>query len=220
MIEKRGIKIYDFSLKDDRSQLEEMFESLLQLKDLVPIIGSGFSRGLRTKEGVVPSADELREEMISIMHNIDDSDENEFDGIALKDLSDVFWKDLEKTEKNRCKTRFQEYIETNFTKLYDIEQSKRHFLNSNWKTIFTLNYDDTIENVLNIDIIIPYDKFCIRSGRSSLIKLHGDAKCFAETGDSKYCVLGNRQYTTLIKDESNVDIVNALENVFFSKSVL
>lgn len=90
MIEKRGIKIYDFSLKDDRSKLEEMFESLLQLKDLVPIIGSGFSRGLRTKEGVVPSADELREEMISIMHNIDDSDENEFDGIALKDLSDVF----------------------------------------------------------------------------------------------------------------------------------
>lgn len=219
MIEKRGVKIYDFSLKDDRSQLEEMFESLLQLQDLVPIIGSGFSRGLRTKEGVVPSADELREEMISIMHNIDDSDENEFNGIALKDLADVFWKDLEKTDKNRCKTRFQEYIETNFTEVYDIEQSKRHFLNSNWKTIFTLNYDDTIENVLEIDIVIPYDKFCIRSGRNSLIKLHGDAKRFVVTGDPKYCVLGNRQYITLIKDENNEDIVNALETVFFSKSI-
>ena len=220
MIEKRGVKIYNFSKDEDRNELEKIFDSLLQIDDLVPVIGSGFTRGLRTQNGVVPSVDELREEMTEIMHGIDNSDEDEFTGITLADLADEFWEELEKSNKNnRYKERFQEYIGANFTKVYDVEQSKRHLLNCNWKTIFTLNYDDTIENVLDIDVVVPYDKFNIRSGKSSLIKLHGDARRFSLTGDPKYCVLGNQQYVALIKEKNNADIVNVLENIFFSKSV-
>ena len=219
MIEKRGVKIYDFSQDEDREELEKILNSLLQIKDLVPIIGSGFTRGLRTKNGCVPSVDELRKEMSEIMHIIDVNDTDDFTGIKLADFADEFWENLEKSNKHRCKERFQEYIESNFTKVYDVEQSKRHFLNSNWKTIFTLNYDDTIETVLDIDVVIPYDKFNVRSGKSSLIKLHGDAGRYSVTGDPKYCVLGNQQYVSLIKAESNADIVNVLENIFFSKSV-
>jgi hypothetical protein len=219
MIEKRGVKVYKFSQDEDRKELEKIFNSLLEIEDLVPMIGSGFTRGLRTKNGVVPSVDELREEMTAIMHIIDGSDEDEFADIMLADFADAFWEELEKSDKHRCKERFQEYIESNFTKVYDVEQSKRHLLNSNWKTIFTLNYDDTIESVLDIDVVVPYDKFNIRSGKSSLIKLHGDASRFSVTGDPKYCVLGNQQYVALIKEKSNADIVNVLENIFFSKSV-
>lgn len=219
MLEKRGIKIYKFSQDEDRKELEKIFHSLLQIGELVPVIGSGFTRGLRTKNGVVPSVDELRKEMIEIMHIIDGSDEADFKGIMLTDFADEFWEELKKPNKYRCKERFQEYIELNFTKVYDVEQSRRHLLNSNWKTIFTLNYDDTIENVLDIDVVIPYDKFNIRSGKRNLIKLHGDAGRFSMTGDSKYCVLGNQQYVSLIKEKSNADIVNVLENIFFSKSV-
>lgn len=98
---------------------------------MVPIIGSGFTGGLRTKNGVVPSVDELREEMTEIMHIIDGSDEDEFTGIGLADFADTFWEELERSKKPRCKERFQEYIESNFTKVYDVEQSKRHLLNSN-----------------------------------------------------------------------------------------
>ena len=159
MVEKRGMKIYDFSDDGDRCQIESIFDSLMQIQDVVPVIGSGFTRGLRTKNGIVPSVDELRKEMISIMNVIDGSSEEEFANITLADFSDTFWEELEKTNKCRCKVRFQEYIESNFTKVYDVEQAKRHLLNSNWKTIFTLNYDDTIESVLNIDVVIPYDKF-------------------------------------------------------------
>lgn len=220
MVEKRGVKIYKFSQDEDRKELEKIFDSLLQMEDLVPVIGSGFTRGLRTKNGVVPSVDELREEMTKIMHIVDGGDEAEFTGIMLADFADAFWEELEKSNKHRCKERFQEYIESNFTKVYDVEQSKRHLLNSNWKTIFTLNYDDTIETVLDIDVVVPYDKFNVRSGKSSLIKLHGDASRFSVTGDSKYCVLGNQQYVSLIKEKSNADIVNVLENIFFSKSVV
>lgn len=219
MIEKRGVKIYKFSQDEDRKELEKIFDSLLQIKDLVPVIGSGFTRGLRTQNGVVPSVDELRKEMSEIMHVMDGSDTDDFTSIKLSDFADEFWESLEKSNKHRCKERFQEYIESNFTKVYDVEQSKRHFLNSNWKTIFTLNYDDTIENILDIDVVVPYDKFNVRNGKSSLIKLHGDAGRFSITGDPKYCVLGNQQYVLLIKEESNTDIVNVLENIFFSKSV-
>lgn len=219
MVEKRGVKIYKFSQEEDRKELKKIFDSLLQIEDLVPVIGSGFTRGLRTKNGMVPSVDELREVMAEIMHSIDGSDETEFMDIALADFADAFWEELEKSNKQRCKDKFREYIELNFTKVYDVEQSKRHFLNSNWKTIFTLNYDDTIENVLDIDVVVPYDKFSVRSGKSSLIKLHGDARRFSMTGDSKYCVLGNQQYVSLIKEKSNEDLVKVLENIFFSKSV-
>ena len=113
-----------------------------------------------------------------------------------------------------------DYIEDNFTRVYDVEQSKRHFLNCNWKTIFTLNYDDTIENVIDIDVIIPYDKFSFRSRKRNMIKLHGDAKRFSCTGDSRYCVLGNQQYVALVKAENNRDLIKVLENVFYSKSIL
>ena len=220
MIEKRGIKIYDFILEDDRKQIDKIFDSLMQIQDIVPVIGSGFTRGIRTKNGSIPSVNELRQEMMEIMHNIDGSDEEEFKDISLADFSDTFWEELEKRNQDKYKVRFQEYIETNFTKAFDVEQEKRHLLNSNWKTIFTLNYDDTIERVLDIDVVIPYDKFDIQSGKNSLIKLHGDAKRFSVTGDSKYCVLGNQQYVKLIKDENNTEIVKALETVFFSKSIL
>ena len=73
MIEKRGVRIYKFSQGEDRKELEKIFDSLLQIEDLVPVIGSGFTRGLRTKNGVVPSVDELREEMTEIMCIIDGS---------------------------------------------------------------------------------------------------------------------------------------------------
>ncbi|WP_347223582.1 hypothetical protein, partial [Bacteroides congonensis] len=130
MIEKRGVKIYDFSQDEDREELEKILNSLLQIKDLVPIIGSGFTRGLRTKNGCVPSVDELRKEMSEIMHIIDANDTDDFTSIKLADFADEFWENLEKSNKHRCKERFQEYIESNFTKVYDVEQSKRHFLNS------------------------------------------------------------------------------------------
>ena len=220
MIEKRGVKIYDFSINEDKNAVEKKFKTLLQMEDLVPVIGSGFTKGIRTKYGTVPSADELKAEMVQIMQIIDGSDEEEFVDITLTDVADTFWEELENSENHNYKARFQEYIEQNFTQVFDVEQSNRQLLNSNWKTIFTLNYDDTVESILDIDVVVPYDKFDKRSGKSSLIKLHGDAKRFSITGDTKYCVLGNQQYVDLIKEENNADIVNVLENTFFSRSII
>lgn len=67
MIEKRGVKIYDFSINEDKNAVEKKFKTLLQMEDLVPVIGSGFTKGIRTKYGTVPSADELKAEMVQIM---------------------------------------------------------------------------------------------------------------------------------------------------------
>jgi len=220
MVVKRGVKIYDFSIDEDRKNVTSIFDMLLMMGNLVPIIGSGFTSGLRTKNGKVPSVNELMTEMVSIIRTIDGSDGTEFKDISLTDLADVFWEELEQVQSPRHRERFQDYIESNFTQIYDVEQSRRHFLNSNWRTIFTLNYDDTIENVLSISIAIPYDRFNNRTGKSYLIKLHGDAKRYVITGDSKYCVLGNKQYVTLIKDKSNEDFARVLENAFFSKSII
>ena len=220
MLEKRDIRIYDFSNRDDRHEVEKMFRSSLEQENLTPIIGSGFTKGLRTKNGTVPSMEELEAEMKHLLHLIDGSIEDEFESTEIKDLADIFWEGLGHSEKVKFRGRFQEYIENNFTKVYDMEQAKKHFLNSDWKIIFTLNYDDAIENVLDIEVAVPYDNFNIRSGKNCLIKLHGDARRYCVTGNPKYCVMGSQQYVSLIKEPDNADIVNALKNTFLSKSVL
>lgn len=217
---KRGIKIFDFSIDEDKKDVISMLEKVMMTGSLVPIIGAGFTSGLRTKNGIVPSADELKSKIISIICSIDGSSEKEFSDISLADLGDTLWEEIENTTKIRYKEQFSEYIELNFTKVYDVDQARRHFLNSNWRTIFTLNYDDTIETVIDIDVAVPYEKFPNNMVKTSLIKLHGDAKKFSFTRDSRYCVLGNQQYVSLIKDPDNGDIVSALENTFFSKSVV
>ena len=51
MVEKRGIKIYNFSVDEDEKELEKIFDSLLKMEDLIPIIGSGFTGGLKTQNG-------------------------------------------------------------------------------------------------------------------------------------------------------------------------
>lgn len=217
---KRGIRIFDFSINEDKKNVISMLEKVMMTDSLVPIIGAGFTSGLRTKNGIVPSADELKSEIISIICSIDGSSETEFKDISLADLGDTLWEEIENTTKIRYKEQFCEYIELNFTKVYDVDQARRHFLNSNWRTIFTLNYDDAIETVIDIDVAVPYEKFPNNMVKTSLIKLHGDAKKFSFTRDSRYCVLGNQQYVSLIKNPGNADIVSALENTFFSKSVV
>lgn len=220
MIEKRGIKLYDFENQEDKLLVEELLDSLIRIDNLVPIIGTGFTSGLRTRRGQVPTVKELEKEIIDSLCTIDGSDKEEFDEVPLKDLADEFWSQLSDDRNKRCKHRFIEYIEDNFTKIFDVEQPKREFLNSQWHMIFTLNYDDAIETVLDVNVLIPYDRVNLQSRKSCLIKIHGDAKKFASTGDEKYCVLGNRQYIDLIKDEKNKDIVRILEDTFFSKSVI
>lgn len=94
MIVKRDVSIYDFSTNEDRKGVERLLESLIQIQNLIPVIGSGFTRGLRTKDGIVPSVDELKKEMISIMHSIDGSTEDEFADITLADFSDTVSRQL------------------------------------------------------------------------------------------------------------------------------
>ncbi|MFR3729996.1 SIR2 family protein [Lacrimispora sp.] len=220
MIENRRIRIYDFSIAEDKEVWISKLNSLMNIGNLVPVIGAGFTKELRTHNGVVPSVDELKREMVSIMSSIEKSDESEFKEIPLPNLADELWDYLDAEENYKYKERFRDYIDINFTKVFDIDQSRRHFLNSRWKTIFTLNYDDAIENTLDIDVVVPYDKYSVRNDKNSVIKLHGDAKRYVTTGDSKYCVLGKRQYVNLIKSSDNKDILNVMESAFFSKSIL
>lgn len=220
MIEKRGIKIYEFINEEDKILVEELLNSLIRIENLVPIIGTGFTSGLRTRNGKVPTAAELEKKIVDILCDVDKSDKEEFEEVKLKDLADEFWQVILTKGNEKYKGKFIDYIEDNFTKVFDVEQPKREFLNSDWGMVFTLNYDDTIENVLDTNVIIPYDPVNLKNKKNCLIKLHGDAKKFALTGNAKYCVLGNRQYIDLIKDETNDDIVKILEDTFFSKSII
>lgn len=220
MNEKMGINIYDFNNFEDKNLIEELFDKRIQLGNLTPIIGNGFTGGLRTSDGAIPSVSCLIDELVTILSKITDINKEEYKDASLTDLSDLFWEMISKKENKKFQNQFQDFIETNFTKSCDIEQPKRDFLNSDWSTIFTLNYDDSIENVLDINVIIPYDSISFSNRKKYLIKLHGDAKKYVLTGDKKFCILGNQQYANLIKDKENEDVLNALADAFYSKDII
>lgn len=62
-----GFEICNFSdLKEGNVIFEKMRKSI-DLKRLVPVLGSGFSYKFHTNGGYVPSVDELKREMVRLL---------------------------------------------------------------------------------------------------------------------------------------------------------
>jgi hypothetical protein len=79
-----------------------------------------------------------------------------------------------------------------------------------------------IENHLDINKIIPYDKQSVTyiDGHSCLFKLHGDAHKYIATGDKKYLILDKNQYIDSIESPENYDMRNHLETDFAGSHII
>lgn len=217
------MEIYSFKNQEDNKKIKELMKKLIQSRHLIPVIGSGFTAGTDTKSGTVPNMLELENQMIDLLLKTDDYREmhkEEFGKVSMSLLTPDFWRKMNKY--NNLRRRFIEYVEANFTNVRDLPAIKRKFLNSGWRYIYTLNYDDAIENVLEMAKIVPYGKqnMDFIEQHNCLFKLHGDARKFLETSDEKYFILSQRQYIDSMKADENYIMCKHLESDFAANSLL
>ena len=102
-----GFEICNFSdLKEGNAIFEKMRKSI-DLKRLVPVLGSGFSYNFHTNGGRVPSVDDLKSEMVRLLKECEEyecTSEEELRAAELSELADTLLPILEKcadTERTR-----------------------------------------------------------------------------------------------------------------------
>lgn len=220
------MNIYMFSNDAHKAALQEEFIGHFQRKSLVPFLGSGFSYGLIAKRGSVPGVAALRNhicELIAQIENYTEEETDELQHLNLSDLAEMFWPLLEKSEAVDIKEEFETYMNDRFTEVSDINDSKRRFANSEWRYIYTLNYDDAVESATNRKLmsIFPYECQSGWAGHQKrIIKLHGDARQYAKTGNNRYCILSPKQYLDAMTDSENRTMMDNLRTDFASNNIL
>ena len=135
----------------------------------------------------MPSVDELKAELVDILAGIENYSDNvrgELDQLKLSELSDIFWSILERDDiPQEYRDRFDAYIEDHFCNVHDIPVECRKLIDCRWRYLYTLNYDDAIENASNeLRVIAPYTKQNKQwlKQKKCLYKIHGDSAKFLQ----------------------------------------
>ena len=194
----------------DIIKLEDVKGELIkQIKrqSLYPVIGAGFTAGCIARNGKTPEGDELREKML---HQIN---ANGYDtkGIEKKDLKKVskYYKSLVSRE-DRTK-----YLIDNFTEIV-LPESKKKFINIEWKYIYTFNIDTAIEENSKFRNVILPNKECddrnIAILNNCIFKIHGDVDYYCKYPKSECYIFDSREYIQSIKN--NTYILNKLKHDF------
>lgn len=221
------MEFFDFGNQSDKDTLHKLFLEHFKRQNIVPFFGSGFTRGYPAARGRVPSVDELKAELVDILAGIENYTDNargELNQLKLSGLSDIFWSILERDDiPKEYRDRFDAYIEDHFYNVHDIPVACRKLIDCRWRYLYTLNYDDAIENASNeLRVIVPYTKQNKQwlKQKKCLYKIHGDSAKFLETGESKFCILSTQQYLQALNDRDNLSMRQNLETDFSSNNLI
>lgn len=143
---------------------------------MMSFFGAGLTIGETTDFGEnVPSGNEFKTIMINqIKQYTDEYDSEDLEPLEFYELSSVYFEVMNDNDVN-VKPLFKKL----FTNIHlNNDSIKANFLNLDWKTVYTLNIDDAIENCTKYNNIISPDMDINENldDYKSVIKLHGDAK--------------------------------------------
>lgn len=210
----------------EREEMLKRCVNLYEKHSLIPVIGAGFSFGTPTdNKGSIPSVGDLHDMLFTYIVQYSGYEQEEIDEIkkeSLADLASSFWDIYARIPENE-RENFYTYVNDNFQNITFWKGFQEEFLKIRWPYLFTLNYDTLIEDYnKRYYPVIPFDKINKHFAKdiTKLFKLHGDAKKYLTTGDSKYFILSRNQYIQSMMDDSNEDMLNELLTAFSSKSIL
>ena len=182
---------------------------MLKKKSVIPIIGSGFSRGSKANKGTVPSGEDMSNFMLSEIQKIDNKSR----------LPNVFSKIATYYESKVPLNIRDKYLKDNFTNV-KLERYKKNFL-SIWPTLYTLNIDDGIENSIDgCEIFLPNNNnYNLTNFNESqvVIKLHGDAKNVLKYSNDKK-IFTKRQYFNSLT--SNSKLLSIFREDYYNKNII
>lgn len=190
------------------SQIKDELVSNIRRKMLIPVIGSGFTRGCDAYKGKVPSGNDYSEYMIKKIVKELSLTQDEIDSLQTESFSNI-----SQTYHQVIPISVQkEYLKSNFTKV-KLEESKKKFLGDFWPYVYTLNIDDGIESNSCYNHIV-YSNRPIEKGIfddfSCVIKLHGDVSEMLTYEDAKSEIFTQKQYISSLK--SNASLLGKLQH--------
>lgn len=176
---------------------KEFFVHVFREKNLIPILGSGFSRGFSTfKGGKVPSGTDLKKYMIDMICSVKKYSLEELQKESFSSVAQSF----ERCFSDPSSEGIKDYFINNYTCVKINKPQQIRFLNEiDWDYIYTLNIDTTIEDIPNgkWEVFYPNKKFddrVVRDGYKKLYKIHGDVNAFCKNLSYDEMILTENQY--------------------------
>lgn len=164
----------DINIVDLKNEINNL-KTMISKRNIVPILGAGFSMGSKARNGFVPSAKEMEDHMFCEIQKYEPIDKTK--NISFSKLSDYY------NNLVPSKTRKQ-YLIDNFLNV-ELSDYKQKFLLIPWLYIYSLNIDDSIEKnsrFIPIDLNAEYEESLLENNQI-VFKLHGNAThmCYEKT---------------------------------------
>ena len=200
-------------LKIGLNATKDFFIHAFKEETLVPILGSGFTRGVKTRRGgSVPSGTDLKDAMIDKISLKKKINRNELESESFSSISEFF----QNTFSNPSQDGVIDYYLKNFTGVRINNPQQLRFLNDiKWPYIYTLNIDTGIEDSRpqEWEVFYPNRKFDerkINPDCKTLYKIHGDVAMFCKSSDYNEMILTESQYiASLQQSEQFHDLLSA-----------
>lgn len=201
-------------------QIKERLTNDIKRKSLIPIIGSGFSRGCITENGgKVPSGQDFQIHMLEEIKKTSQFSKEEYEEIEGKKFSGIstIYNENEIVPSNQRRL----YLKRNFTKVILEKPEQKSFINLDWQYIYTLNIDDAIEkNSIFTQVVYanrePNEE--VFQENKCVIKLHGDVSDIITYSDSVCEIFDEVQYATSI--DKNKALLTRLKHDYEYQNIL
>lgn len=175
---------------------------------IIPILGSGFSAGSETQNGVVPDGNQMRNYMIKqIKDSITDIETEMLESKTFSQIALYYHECVPQKQQ-------KQYVRENFCKV-KLPDLKQKFLDINWIYVYTLNIDDAIErNSRYINVVHPNKEVDTQylDSENCVIKLHGDAANYLLYKEDDNRIFNVKQYANSIT--SNESLLQKLRHDF------
>lgn len=176
--------------------------SNMRRNSLIPVIGSGFTRGCKSTHGEVPSGKDYKHYMVNEIVealSLSENDESDLSNDTFSNVSSIYHKAVSYHDRIN-------YLKDNFTNI-DLEKAKRDFLTLRWPYIYTLNIDDGIEKCSEYSHVIYANREVnddVFDSYKCVIKLHGDINEMLTYSDSHSEVFTQEQYVASLNDNKSL----------------
>lgn len=204
------MKIVDINDEGLKTKLRQSIKS----KNIVPFIGSGFTKGIKTPKGCVPSGTEMLMYMKEKLSQYYDNDIAEFNTWSFSQTANEYNKVITTSNK-------EQYLRNNFTYVVITDVLKCGFIEHDWDYLYTVNIDNGIENTnKDLRVIQPLKKIkeSYINENKVLFKLHGDVD-YSLCYEKEYnLILGTSDYAQSIR--SNFPLLKILMNDFINKDII
>ena len=183
-------------------EVRELVIESMRKRMLIPILGSGFTRGCSAFQGSVPSGADYQQHMITAIQLSGEFTPDETTLLYSAPFSKVsgIYHAVIPAEKQH------EYLRANFTNVL-LDNCRRKFLSIPWPYVYTLNIDDAIERNSNFQFVV-YSNRRVRKNifdeYKCVIKLHGDITEILSYEDSVSEIFDQRQYIASIHNNASL----------------